>query len=88
MHIKKCKVALYANDRVLFVDPMKSISAMQHDIDVISEWCRVNGIQANTDKTRVMTFGSSKLVNAMPPFKDRHHRAANNRQTCIFYMSR
>ena len=69
-HIQKCKVALYADDTVLYVahkDPMKSISALRHDVGVIANWCKVNGIQANTDKTRVMTFGNSKLINAMPP---------------------
>ena len=42
---------------------------MQKDIDSISRWCQTNGIMANTDKTKVMLFGSSTSLKLVPEFK-------------------
>ena len=49
--VKKCKVALYADDTVLYTahsDFDKSVLDLQHDIDALSEWCNANGIKENT----------------------------------------
>ena len=46
----------------------KSISVMQKDINSISQWCKNNGITANTDKSKVMVFGSKKTLARLPPY--------------------
>ena len=69
--INHCKVALYADDTVLYTangDFERSVSLMQRDIDSISDWCRCNGIKANTDKTKVMVFGSKHSLDSLPTF--------------------
>ena len=69
-YIKNCNMALYAEDTVLFVsdvDPHKAITALQSDIDALSDWCEINGIKANTDKTKLMVFGRQKLIDSLPP---------------------
>ena len=52
-------------------DPLKSISNLQLDVGAIATWCKNNGIQANTDKTKVMIFGSQKVIDSVPPFEVR-----------------
>ena len=71
-HIKYCKAALYADDTVLYIankNPQNSISRMQQDVNALSKWCTVNGIRANTDKTKLMVFGSQNTLNTLPPFE-------------------
>ena len=70
--IKHCKVALYADDTVLYTacrSFQKSVDNMQKDVNSISKWCRLNGISANTDKTKVMVFGSKHTLKTIPEFK-------------------
>ena len=69
--VKHCKVALYADDTVLFTASnnfQKSVISMQKDIDALSVWCNTNGIKANTEKTKVMVFGSSSRLKLVPEF--------------------
>ena len=71
-YIKKCKIALYADDTVLYVankDPLKSIHNIEQDVTAISDWCQKNGIKANTDKTKIMIFGSPKAISKVPAFE-------------------
>ena len=66
-----CNFALYADDTVLYTakeDFLESISDMQLDMDRLAGWCRDNGIMVNTDKTKVLVFGSKTRVNRLPPF--------------------
>ena len=65
-----CKVALYADDTVLFMANKNfetSIKQMQSDINSIEAWCKTNGIMANTDKTKIMLFGSKHTLKEVPP---------------------
>ena len=52
-------------------DPLKSISNLQLDVGTIATWCKNNGIQVNTDSTKVMIFGSQKVIYSVPPFEVR-----------------
>ena len=63
--IKKCKIALYADDTVLYTSNVnydRAVDNLQEDIRSLNTWCQNNGILANTDKTKVMVFGSPRVV--------------------------
>ena len=67
--VKNCKFALYADDTVLYIsekDIEVSIRKLQEDIDALSTWCAKNGIMANTDKTKVMLFGTKNNLSKIP----------------------
>ena len=69
--IKSCKIALYADDTVLYtanVNFQKSINKVQKDIDALSQWCVQNGIRMNIEKTKLMVFGSQVKVKQLPDF--------------------
>ena len=69
--IKHCKVALYADDTVLYLgntDFNQTISKMQQDINALSLWCSAIGIQMNADKTKMMLFGNQKKIELLPDF--------------------
>ena len=69
--LTQCKVAQYADDTVLYIANVNftlSTRKMQADLGVLEEWCRGNGIMANTDKTKVMVFGSKKVLERLPEF--------------------
>ena len=64
-----CKLALYADDTILYTANKnfgESLRKMQADLNSLSAWCSANGIEVNTDKTKVMTFGSSSMLNKLP----------------------
>ena len=70
--VKNCEIALYADDTVLYTaneNFNKSVNLMQQDINALSNWCNVNGIMANTDKTKVMVYGSSSKLQNTPDFE-------------------
>ena len=70
--VMNCEIAMYADDTVLYISGNNfeaSVKKMQEDIDAISRWCLVNGIMANTDKTKVMVFGSRNGLERIPEFK-------------------
>ena len=61
----KCEIALYADDTVLYTANTNfptAVSDLQEDLNSLNGWCRVNGIMANTDKTKVMIFGSTNMM--------------------------
>ena len=67
--IKNCHIALYADDTVLYTahrDFATSVTKMQADIDSLAGWCHCNGINVNTDKTKLMTFGSTRSLTKLP----------------------
>ena len=69
--VKSCRIAMYADDTVLYTankDFGKSVSDLQADLNLLSHWCDLNGIKANTDKTKIMVFGSQSVQNKLPPF--------------------
>ena len=71
-YINHCKVALYADDTVLYTanrDFGRSVELLQKDVNALNEWCNINGIKANTNKTKVMVFGSSAKVREVPDFE-------------------
>ena len=70
--VKNCEIALYADDTVLYTangDFNASVTKMQSDLDSLSTWCTANGIKANTDKTKVMVFGSTNCLKKLPEFE-------------------
>ena len=70
--LTNCNVAQYADDTVLYtanVDFARSIDKMQADFKLLEKWCSTNGIMANTDKTKLMLFGSRKSVDKLPDFE-------------------
>ena len=51
--VKHCKIALYADDTVLYLggaDFSKTVNKIQQDVDSLSQWCRINGIRMNVEK--------------------------------------
>ena len=61
---------MYADDTVLYIshpDYDTATKGLQEDLDALSRRCVQNGIQANTDKTKVMKFGSQNVLNRLPP---------------------
>ena len=70
--VKNCEIALYADDTVLYTSSKNfdvSVNKLQEDIDSLSHWCKENGIMANTDKTKIMFFGSNNSLAKVPPFE-------------------
>ena len=67
--IKYCKIALYADDTVLYTANSNfetSISKVRKDVQALSGWCGANGIGMNTDKTKPMVFGNAKKLAELP----------------------
>ena len=67
--VKKCEIAMYADDTVLYTASAnfeRAFTNLQDDINSLSMWCKDNGIMANTDKTKVMLFGSTKALSSLP----------------------
>ena len=63
--IKHCKIALYADDTVLYTANPNfetSMVNMHRDVNALVTWCNVNGIRMNTNKTKLMCFGSPKKI--------------------------
>ena len=70
--VKHCKLAMYADDTVLYISRKNfdvSVKNLQEDINSIALWCQTNGITANTDKTKVMVFGSKCTLVKLPNFE-------------------
>ena len=70
--VEKCEIALYADDTVLFTankDFDKSVENLQEDLNMLNKWCSNNSILANTDKTKIMVFGSSTVTRKLPQFE-------------------
>ena len=70
--VKNCKIAMYADDTVLYTsnkDFGTSVRHLQEDIDSLNVWCGANGINANTDKTKVMIFGTKCTLGKLAPFE-------------------
>ena len=36
---------------------------------VLSDWCQVNGISVNVEKTKLMTFGRPKMIENLQPYE-------------------
>ena len=69
---KNCDIALYADDTVLYTvndNFQDSVSDLQQDMDRLTVWCDKNGIMVNTNKTKIMVFGSKTLLNKLPTFE-------------------
>ena len=68
--VSHCKIALYADDTVLYTSNKifdVSVADIQKDLDSIFLWCEANGIKANTDKSKVMVFGSKGTLKKTSP---------------------
>ena len=69
-HVQNCQTALYADDTVLYIadnNPRTAVGKLPGDIVALSNWCNFNDIKANTEKTKVMVFGSQNSLKALPP---------------------
>ena len=67
----KCGMALYADDTVLYTakkDFCDSVANLQHDINKLTGWCHENGIMVNSDKSKIMVFGSKDRIEKLPEF--------------------
>ena len=65
MAIKDVKFSLYADDTVLYVsgdDAGVCTQMIQTNLDRFSEWCNLNALKINSDKTKFLIFGTSKRV--------------------------
>ena len=70
--VQHCKLALYADDTVFFTANRlfeTSVRKMQTDLNALSQWCKNNGIMANTEKSKVMVFGSPTNLKKLPSFE-------------------
>ena len=70
--VTNCKMAMYADDTVLYISSKNfdvSVEKMQRDINSLSQWCAMNGITVNTTKTKVMVFGSNNNLSKIPQFE-------------------
>ena len=68
----KCNVAMYADDTVLYTANPNfetSVTKMQTDSNLLSDWCQTNGIMVKIDKTKLMTFVSPNSLEHLPPFE-------------------
>ena len=69
---KKCGMALYADDTVLYTATNNfpdAVANLQHDINNLWVWCLDNGRRVNSDKSEVMVFGSKAAVEKLPQFE-------------------
>ena len=67
--VSRCGIALYADVTVLYTandNFAKSVQNLQDDIDSLNVWCSENGIRANTEKTKVMVFGTPNMLHKVP----------------------
>ena len=68
--VGKCKIAMYADDTVLYMSHKNhevAERAIKDDLNSLATWCERNSIMANTDKTKIMIFGSSRTLKNLPP---------------------
>ena len=67
--VSNCKIALYADDTVLYTSHKNfnvATERIQSDVNSLTKWCESNGIRANTEKTKVMVFGSNCTLAQLP----------------------
>ena len=67
--VEYCKIALYADDTVLYIaSPQHEVSErkLRKDLTSLSDWCNRKGIRMNTDKTKLMWFGSARSTKDLP----------------------
>ena len=65
--LKNSEIALYAGDTVLYTaNPnfCDSVSKLQD----LASWCEDTGVSVNTDKTKIMLFGSQHQIGALLDF--------------------
>ena len=70
--VNSCKIALYADDTVLYIASPNfntAIDKLQADMNSLSNWCKDNGIQMNVDKTNIMVFGGQRIIEMLPGFE-------------------
>ena len=70
--IRNCKVAIYADDTILYtanLDFENLVRKMQADLNLLSGWCQINGISVNVEKTQTMIFGRPKVIKAIQPYE-------------------
>ena len=87
--LTNCKIAMYADDTVIYTaeDNFKvSVSNLQKDLDSLAEWCNVNGLSVNTQKTKTMVFGGVQLLKNLPLFEMKLKGETLERVTSYKYL--
>ena len=87
--VKNCKIAMYADDTVIYISSRNfevSVRKMQEDINSLSQWCNENGITANVEKTKVMVFGSNNSLAKIPQFEIKFADVALQAVTSYTYL--
>ena len=63
--LQNCKVSLYADDTVLYINAQSVDEAMpviQSDLLLLSKWCNVNRLTINCNKTKYCIYGIRSIV--------------------------
>ena len=67
----ECQYQLYADDTVIYCSNESNKLAekeLQTKLKLFSKWCKINKLTVNTNKTKVMAFGSKfKVKNITKP---------------------
>ena len=87
--IKNCNVAMYADDTVIYTanhNFENSMRKMRCDVNALSSWCEANGVKMNTDKTKMMSFGSAKMLKKLPVTKIEVNAVPLQNVSCYKYL--
>ena len=63
------KLVLYANDVLLYrpIRTNKDYSALQHDVEVVSEWANINSMQFNSAKCKFILVSRRRMLLQVHP---------------------
>ncbi len=67
--LKHCSADMYANDTTFYVSGKSTHDLnikLQEDMVRINEWCVLNKMVINTDKTKTLLIGSSQRLASLP----------------------
>ena len=70
--VNNVKISLYEDDTVLYVSENNiddCVRESQHGLDNFAIWCDHNALKINTDKTKIVLFGTSKRVKKVGQFQ-------------------
>ena len=68
--ITNCQISLYADDTALYFsaqNPDDIRTTLTNEMEVVSQWFRINKLTLNTKKTKVMVFGTPYRLKSFPP---------------------
>ncbi len=65
-YFEECQSIFYCDDLVLYTSgesTQEIQNKLQFDLNILQDWCNLNGMKVNVLKTKCMLFGKSKKVN-------------------------